>query len=180
MPLPEKFYSSPLRRAASTLQITWLDSGLTTARPVIKEDLRESIGLHTCDLRRDKSALASDYPGMDFEVPFSEHDQLWDATYQESNGQQPLRLRRFMNQVFATDSSSVVSITCHSGVINSFFRAIGHQPGSVSTGGIVPVLIKAVGHPSATNTQIIGGPSATAPTCAAAKRSLAAAPTPTA
>lgn len=34
------------------------------------------------------------------------------------------------------------------------------------TGGVVPILIKAVGHPSATNAAIIGGPSNLAPSCA--------------
>ncbi|ORY82331.1 histidine phosphatase superfamily [Leucosporidium creatinivorum] len=168
MPLPQVLYSSPMRRAAATLQLSWDDllisKGMT---PIVKEALRESIGLHTCDQRSTKSVIASTFPTFSFEAPFSEHDELWGPDYQESNGQQPLRLQQFLNWLFATDSSSIISITAHSGVINSFFKAIGHNAFSVQTGGVVPVLIKAVGHASATNTAIIGGPSATKPTCAA-------------
>jgi hypothetical protein len=39
--------------------------------------------------------------------------------------------------------------------MSSFFTAIGHQSISVQTGGIVPVIIKAVSYPSATNALIV-------------------------
>ena len=59
-PMPQSFLSSPLSRAASTLNITWtgLLNGLT---PTFKELWRESIGLHTCDHRRTRSYLAATY-----------------------------------------------------------------------------------------------------------------------
>lgn len=88
-------------------------------------------------------------------------DQLWDATYQESAAQEALRLQQQLNQVcspfrppshgltlaqiFATDPSTFISITAHSGIINAFFTAIEHHKFSVQTGGLVPVVIKAVG-----------------------------------
>src|ERR1700694_5289515 len=55
IPLPEKFYSSPLSRASSTLNLTFFDITLRNppySTPMILENLRESIGLHTCDRRR--------------------------------------------------------------------------------------------------------------------------------
>ncbi|KAL7410167.1 histidine phosphatase superfamily [Mrakia frigida] len=166
-PLPQVFYSSPMRRAASTLEITWRDILLQkkSYTPTIKEHYRESIGLHTCDQRSTKTVLSETYPGWNFDASFTEHDQLYNPTYQENGGAQSLRLQQQMNELFSSDDSTYVSITAHSGVINSFFTAVGHKRFSVQTGGVVPVVIKAVGHKSATNTPIVAGLSATAPAC---------------
>lgn len=84
MPMPQVLYSSPMRRSASTLEITWdkyisspkghkgkkSSKGLT---PIVIEHLRESIGLHTCDKRSDKGVIAATYPRFEFEEPFSFH-----------------------------------------------------------------------------------------------------------
>lgn len=51
-----------MRRAASTLDITFgdilLNKGYT---PYVKEGFRESIGLHTCDKRSNRTLLQSTY-----------------------------------------------------------------------------------------------------------------------
>lgn len=133
----------------------------------IKENLREMVGLHTCDLRSSKSLLASTYPGYTFEPSFTEHDPLWDPVYQETDTQEAVRIRLVLNEIFATDPATFVSITVHSGVINAFFMATGHPRFQVQTGGFVPVVLKAVSYPSATFEPITKGQSATAPACTA-------------
>ncbi|EJT52925.1 phosphoglycerate mutase family protein [Trichosporon asahii var. asahii CBS 2479] len=164
VPLPQTFYSSPMRRSASTLEITWRDIALDKGvRPVIKEMWRETIGLHTCDERSNKSLIAKTYPGFDFEPSFTEHDPLWDPEFEETQTQLAVRARLALNEIFATDPSTFVSITAHSGVINAFFLAIGHRKFQVQTGGFVPVV--AVSHPTATFSSITRGQSATAPAC---------------
>lgn len=109
----------------------------------IKENLRESIGLHTCDLRSPKTSLRETYPDYDFEPSFTEHDILWDSTYQETLSQQAVRVRLLLNEIFATDPQTFISITAHSGVINAFFLAVGHHLFQVETGGFVPVVVSA-------------------------------------
>lgn len=152
VPLPQQLYSSPMRRSASTLEITWRDILLNKkVKPIIKEAYREVIGLHTCDERSNKSVLTHTYrehhvsqlipAGWDFEPTFNEHDLLWDPIYQETAPQQTLRLRLAINELFATDPRTFISITAHSGVIAAFFRAIGHRQFSVQTGGMVPVVV---------------------------------------
>lgn len=47
-------------------------------------------------------------------------------------------------QIFATDPAQFVSITAHGGVIQSFLRAVNHRKVSVSTGSLIPVVVKAV------------------------------------
>ncbi|CAD6573642.1 MAG: hypothetical protein CYPHOPRED_005185 [Cyphobasidiales sp. Tagirdzhanova-0007] len=177
VPLPQALYSSPLRRSASTLSITWanplLQKGVV---PTFKENLRESIGLHTCDQRSTKSVIASEYPAWQFEPSFSENDELWNAVYEETSAQQALRTQQVLNELFATDSSTYLSITAHSGTINAFFRVVGHRMFGVQTGGFVPVLVKAVGHPDAVMPVITGGQSATQPLCTANPATAAVSP----
>ena len=167
MPLPQSLYSSPLRRAAATLDITFGDivlskgvrpvvslyrfsqsyrlSTLSTTRfntnPQIKETLRESIGLHTCDQRSSKSLIAREFPNFDFEPSFTEHDPLWDAIYQETESQEAVRLRLALNEIFATDASTFIGITAHGGVIGAMFRAIGKKRFPLNTGGFVPFVV---------------------------------------
>ncbi|GAA5850732.1 hypothetical protein JCM3766R1_000188 [Sporobolomyces carnicolor] len=161
VPLPAKLYSSPLSRAALTLDLTWkdllIDNGDVT--PLFVEHLREVIGVHTCDQRSRKSNLKQQFPSFDFDIPFSEHDQLWDPDFQESPKQQALRIQQLLNRIFATDPSQYISITAHGGVIASFLRVVDHPKVSVSPGGMIPVVVKAVDYLDATNEHLGGGQS---------------------
>lgn len=51
------------------------------------------------DKRRSKSYLRTKFPEWDFDVPFSEHDQLWSPDFQEGNLQQARRAQQLLNQV---------------------------------------------------------------------------------
>jgi broad specificity phosphatase PhoE len=103
--------------------------------------LRESIGLHTCDKRNSKSRIRETFPGFDFEPSFTEHDPLWDAEFQETEPQETVRLRLLLNEIFATDPSTFISITAHGGVIGALFNAIGKRTFPVLTGGFVPIVV---------------------------------------
>ncbi|GAA5923036.1 putative phosphomutase [Sporobolomyces koalae] len=161
VPLPSKLYSSPLDRAASTLESTWkdilIDSG--EVRPLFVEHLREVIGVHTCDQRSRKSTLKKRFPAFDFDQPFSEHDQLWSPDFQESPKEQALRIQQFLNRIFATDPVQYISITAHGGVIASFLRVVNHRHVSVPPGGMIPVVVKAVDYLDADNELLAGGQS---------------------
>ncbi|ORY29348.1 histidine phosphatase superfamily [Naematelia encephala] len=139
VPLPQKLYSSPMRRSTSTLNLTWSDILLN--KGYIKEMFRESIGLHTCDQRSNLSIIQEANPGWQIDKSFTFHDELWNPIYEEQLNQQALRVRMLLNEIFATDPSTFISITAHSGVINSFFVAVGHQRFGVQTGGFVPVVV---------------------------------------
>ncbi|GAA5913522.1 hypothetical protein JCM8208_000700 [Rhodotorula glutinis] len=166
VPLPQSLYSSPLSRAMSTLEITWSDLLFSRVTPVVKESLREVTGVHTCDKRRTKSYLHKHYPSFEFEVPFSEHDQRWSPDWRESDRQATFRLQQALNDLFATDASTYISITAHGGAISAFLRACGHPNAAtlgVSTGSMVPVVVKAVDHRSVRNELLAGGQSLAAP-----------------
>ncbi|KAM0793388.1 hypothetical protein ACM66B_000841 [Microbotryomycetes sp. NB124-2] len=160
-PLPQTLYSSPLSRSAKTLELTWGDILIEKygVRPLVKERLRETIGLHTCDKRSDRSILEKRFASFRFEATFSEHDQLWSPDFQESDQQQALRTQQVLNEIFATDSNAVACITAHGGTIKSLLRVVGHRDVAVPPGGWIPLVVKAVDYRNGTNELLAGGQS---------------------
>ena len=47
-----------------------------------------------------------------------------------------------LEDVWETDSNSLISFTAHSGAIASVLRVIGHRVFRLKTGAMVPVLVK--------------------------------------
>ena len=127
IPAPESYYSSPLTRCLDTANLTFSDLPLPTNRPfvpVIKELLREAIGVHTCDRRSTKSFIAQRYPGWKFESGFKEEDPLWTANVREGDGSMDRRSKVVLDEVFTSDRSTFVSISSHSGEIASLLRGM--------------------------------------------------------
>ncbi|KAE8152047.1 histidine phosphatase superfamily [Aspergillus avenaceus] len=153
IPSPESYYVSPLNRCLETAAITFNEIGLPGTepfRPLIKELLRETLGLHTCDSRSSKSAIEKEYPLYRFEAGFAEEDPLYEAELRESDSARDARLKVFLGDVFASDVNTVVSMTAHSGAITSILQVVGHRRFALATGGVIPVLVRAerVGGPA--------------------------------
>ncbi|KAK5449984.1 putative phosphoglycerate mutase pmu1 [Exophiala xenobiotica] len=145
MPLPQTYYSSPLTRAMQTAQLTF--SGLPlppsqTFRPVVKEFLREAYGIQSCDLRPTKSYIKTNFPDFRIEDSFTENDELHSPTRRESLRRHDRRVRALLDDVFAHDESTYISMTSHCGTIKAMLRVVGHIALSLPPGGIVPVLVK--------------------------------------
>lgn len=86
IPPPETFYVSPLTRTVQTADATFKELKLPQGkeyRPLIKELLREALGIHTCDKRSKKSEIENAFPHLTFEEGFSEEDKLWEVDYRE-------------------------------------------------------------------------------------------------
>jgi hypothetical protein len=119
--------------------------------PLVKEDIREDMGIHTCDKRRPRSYTAKRFPDVVIEKGFTEADELWKPDYREKPGEHDMRTRKFLDFLFTKDfdappdepAATYVSVTSHSGTCNSFLRVIGHRPFPLDTGGMIPVVIKA-------------------------------------
>lgn len=152
---------------------------------LIVEDLRETIGVHTCDMRSTKTQVHQRHPTLAFEPGFSEDDTLWTPDYRETSDEQNARLHRFLERLFSAshlyrgallpetgnnvsnghsasantspqltmhgsgappstlDDAKYVSITAHSGTINSILKVTNHRPFNVQPGGMIPVIVKA-------------------------------------
>lgn len=111
--------------------------------PVVKELLREVNGVHTCDRRSTKSYIHSEFPTYIFEPGFAENDELWSPDIRESDPALDVRLKRFLDDIFTHDDSTYISFSSHSGAISALLRDLGHRPFRLSTGGVIPVLVKA-------------------------------------
>ncbi|KAL2812395.1 histidine phosphatase superfamily [Aspergillus granulosus] len=146
IPPPQSYYVSPLMRCCETAKVTFEGTGLPGTepfRPVIKELLRETLGLHTCDARSPKSAIATAYPLYTFEPGFSEPDPLHDPNLRESDSARDARFFEFLSDIFANDGNSILSLTAHSGAITSILSVVGHRVFKLETGGVIPVLVRA-------------------------------------
>jgi hypothetical protein len=148
VPLPTAFYVSPFTRALDTMQYTWNGLlGNDISRPLVIEDLREHMGEHTCDKRRTRSHIAKRFPNVDIEASLTEQDELWKPDHRETLEEHDVRTGRFLHWLFSQDwdepTHDYVSITVHTGTVSSFLRVIGHRPFQLSTGGMIPVIIKA-------------------------------------
>ncbi|KAF2814671.1 phosphoglycerate mutase family protein [Mytilinidion resinicola] len=145
VPLPQSYYTSPLRRCLETANLTFGGLELPRGRefkPTVKEGFREGISAHTCDRRGTRTAIREAYPGYGIEAGFTEVDELWEKGHAETSGDQDLRSKEVLDEVLGGDGSTFVSVTSHSGEIASLLRVLGHQEFSLSTGAVIPVLVK--------------------------------------
>jgi broad specificity phosphatase PhoE len=133
IPTPESYYASPLTRCLQTAFHTFSNLSLPADRPFIpqiKELFREEIGVHTCDRRRSKSYIQQHYPTCAFEDGFAEEDPLWVPDVRETADAQDVRTKTVLDDVFANDTNTYISISSHSGEIASILRGMSSSSSS--------------------------------------------------
>ncbi|KAK0705939.1 histidine phosphatase superfamily [Lasiosphaeria miniovina] len=148
LPLAPRHYVSPLARCLETCELAFAgltvpDTPVPPFKPIIKELVRERLGVHTCDRRRSRTWIAENYPLFAFEDGFAEADELWNPDVRETLEEHAARVEGFLDNLFANDRSDIVSLTAHSGTILALYFAIGHPEVRLAPGTVVPVLIKA-------------------------------------
>ncbi|KAL6719155.1 putative phosphoglycerate mutase pmu1 [Lecanora helva] len=147
IPPPKTYYTSPLTRCLTTASLTFSSLPLPPScpfRPIVKELLRETNGVHTCDKRSSRTYILDNFPSFGIEPGFSEEDELWDPEIRESDSKTDERMRRFMDDVFENGGKGeeVVSFTSHSGAVASLLRVVGHREFRLATGSCMPVLVR--------------------------------------
>lgn len=144
VPIPQKYYCSPLTRAIRTLELTFVDVLPAHIKPLIVENCREDNGEHTCDKRRTRSEIHSDFPGFAFEEGFEEEDVLW-SPERETEESVERRAKLFLDGVFENGrNDTYISVTAHSGWINALLRMIGQGNYPLPTGGLIVVTVKSM------------------------------------
>ena len=146
IPAPEKYYTSPLVRCLETVNLAFSGLDLPQDRPfkpIVKELLRERLGVETCNRRRTRSWIRAAYPDYEIEAGFTEEDQLWDSRMLESVPAHISRARALLDDIFNTDDSTFLSFTTHSGTIQALYKAAQHPVTWVAAGAVVPLFIRA-------------------------------------
>ncbi|CAI1537169.1 hypothetical protein SEUBUCD646_0K00980 [Saccharomyces eubayanus] len=161
--LPHVFFSSPMRRCLETFIESWTPVLNETQKPMsenkistrIIESLRETLGSHTCDKRVAHSMTVGEYQDfiMDsghtvhwhYVTDYSEEDELWLVNHRETNPELDMRTQDGLSQLFGQLSTEerFISLTCHSGVIQSVLRNLKHPPiYNLETGKVVGVVVE--------------------------------------
>jgi broad specificity phosphatase PhoE len=167
--VPQSYYTSPLFRCLSTANLTF--SGLDLPKkypfvPTVKEKLREGISEHTCDRRSTLTFIHTSFPTYKIESDFAEYDELWTGTTAEVSAGQDLRSKQVLDDIFSHDCNTYLSFTSHSGEIASLLRVLGHRTFSLSTGAVIPVLVKAETiNPGQATTTFAGASATPSPHC---------------
>ncbi|KAI1660575.1 phosphoglycerate mutase-like protein [Daldinia decipiens] len=146
LPLPGTIYTSPLARCLDTTKLVYapvMNMHGKPLRPVIKENLRERITDHTCDRRSSRSWIKQNYPSYIIEEGFSELDTSWKADKSESLEQHVKRIQQLLDDIFAHDTSPIISLTTHSYTITALLAVIGYPKFMVNEGTIVALFVKA-------------------------------------
>jgi len=153
IPVPTVFYSSPLSRAARTLEITWTGITLPNSshhgdlypshKVLVAENCREVYGAHTCDKRHPKSWISEQYPLYTFNEGFTEQDELWIPDYRESDAHVAARALSVLNDIWDRyPGDTYISATAHGGFIGGLLSVIGRGSYSLSTGGVIVMVTK--------------------------------------
>ncbi|KAG9004068.1 hypothetical protein FRB90_011057 [Tulasnella sp. 427] len=143
IPLPTALYVSPLVRALHTFQITFAGILDSTSEPLIIENLRDSYGLRTADLRHNKTWIREQYPTYKFEDGFTEQDELWMKDERETDEHTEKRVKGVLDKILSTDDT-YLAVVAHSKVVEATFNITKHQDFDVPTGGVVPIVLKVV------------------------------------
>lgn len=156
-PIPSKFYCSPLQRSSWTHQITWDGIQPSDKKTMIVENIRETIGRNLCDKRSTRTVIEERFSKFSFECEpdFTENDILFTEA-RETDAEQAVRVNRFCQTLFNNDwdasanavdpskrlENAFISTTTHAGTIRLFIVVFGHRRFTISTGGMIPIVVK--------------------------------------
>ncbi|EJT46043.1 hypothetical protein A1Q1_05425 [Trichosporon asahii var. asahii CBS 2479] len=136
-----RFFTSPLQRTCQTMINSWGDM---LGPPETWEDFREIYGSHTCDKRSPARTIRERFPMVKIEPGFTEEDELWLPDDRETDAHMQLRARRYMDRIFAGEApETYISITGHGAIFRNLLVVLGHKPWPLSTGEMIPVVVKA-------------------------------------
>ncbi|KAK6465813.1 histidine phosphatase superfamily [Scheffersomyces coipomensis] len=157
-PIPSKFYVSPMQRSSQTLVLTWDDIKPKSKRPIVTPSIRETIGENLCDERSTVTVIKERFGKYGFIIPedMPENDIDFKYDYRETMPEQTFRINGFLQSLFNEDVKSdntidkelveentFISTTSHAGTIRCFIVALNHRHFTISTGGMIPVVVKA-------------------------------------
>ncbi|KAI0376607.1 phosphoglycerate mutase-like protein [Hypomontagnella monticulosa] len=146
LPLPGTIYTSPLARCLQTTKYVYtpiMTQNGKELQPIIKENLRERITDHTCDRRSSRLWIKGKFPNYIIEEGFAELDESWDPNSFETLEQHVSRIQQLFDDIFANDTSPIISLTTHSYAMTAILALLGYDKFMVNEGTLVPIFVKA-------------------------------------
>ncbi|BEJ18104.1 hypothetical protein CspHIS471_0703810 [Cutaneotrichosporon sp. HIS471] len=154
MPLPTRWYTSPMRRPGETVGLTWgwlygkgendlhaegilrrssdLSHGV---RAEVVEEIREHLHVHHCDERLGKSELMKMFPAFMWPDNMPDKDTVWRPTGRETEDEMVARAGEGLQIIMDSARDDVyISITSHSGVLRALYKNLGVPPRRLNTG----------------------------------------------
>lgn len=136
--------------------------------PIVKELLRETLHVHTCDKRSSLSTITSDFPHYIIEPGFAEDDPLWQPDNRETDDERDQRLQMCLDDIVLDTTSkfneddddehddnhnkntkaeniieaTFISLSTHSGAITSLLQILGHRSFKLLPGSMAPVVVR--------------------------------------
>ena len=122
---PQLLIVSPLRRATQTGLLAFAPHIARQELPVLAHELcHERAGRHTCDKRLARSALAAQYPAVDYALIEEEEDPFWgDGWTREPWKELGIRAGRLAEILLARDETHV-AVAAHSAFLLAIFNAV--------------------------------------------------------
>ncbi|EGP90235.1 uncharacterized protein MYCGRDRAFT_91242 [Zymoseptoria tritici IPO323] len=110
---------------------TWEDAKLTSPG-VLQAQIAHNFWKHQIKVQK-----------IPYPQSLTEVDQLWNGVTAEDDTAHKKRMLALLDDVFTNDDHTWISFTSHTGTIATLLSVLGHQPFRLSTGAVIPVLIKA-------------------------------------
>ncbi|AGO10202.1 AaceriAEL304Cp [[Ashbya] aceris (nom. inval.)] len=136
--VPERLYSSPLRRCLETFIEAWAPVAQHISEPAIdlhvREGLRETLGVHTCDRRVPHSQAVAVYQGhrlanstlqLHYEAYYPEPDMLWSPTHRETTEEIHDRVTKALDRILDRPERYIF-VTAHSEMMVAALHALHH------------------------------------------------------
>ncbi|WVQ81940.1 hypothetical protein IAT38_004067 [Cryptococcus sp. DSM 104549] len=152
MPLPEKWFVSPLERAGETCGLEWgwafgkaeekkegdvVDKGSGVPAVVI-ETLRAHIHAHQCDKRSPISKVSKLFPSFDYSPITSEEDERWlprSVRDRETKDEAEARCGMAMAECLdLCEGATYISVTGHVLALQSLYAVLGVPPRQLGVG----------------------------------------------
>ncbi len=122
---PQIVIVSPFLRTLQTAEHCLHALPESTAPWVVVEHARETIGEHTCDMRRIITPeIEAQHPRVQFHLLEEREDVQWRADHREEDEELLLRAARLVDFIYSLPEERIL-IVCHAGVINILSRLLG-------------------------------------------------------
>ncbi|KAK8865772.1 hypothetical protein IAR55_000919 [Kwoniella newhampshirensis] len=144
MPLPQRWFVSPLKRAGETCGIEWGwlfgdvsgaeggagNGGKGHGVPArVVENIREHLHVHVCDSRSSITELKSEFPSFIYPSDMPDSDTLWksgDVRGRETEEELVSRRGRGIGEVLEmSEGVTYISVTAHSGAMRGIYKSLG-------------------------------------------------------